>query len=257
MSCSFIHFLTSTYTIADNFSVIHGSHTLKTGFELREVRSARFQGGPPTYTYNSYADLIADKPTSVGLLFGGGKGLRTRNYGFYGQDEWRVSRQLQVNLGIRYEYSPPLRGGFNISGSDPFGPFIQAQQPMFAADRNDWAPRAGLVWVPGKEQRTAIRVGGAISYLMPQAIHFYDMAYINPALPFNTSFSAADVPASYLVYPAVANFTSQVEADPSLLPNSFRLSRSVADYNRRDTYVGMWNFSVQQRVTNVFSVQGS
>ncbi|MCU1234947.1 MAG: TonB-dependent receptor, plug, partial [Candidatus Solibacter sp.] len=254
---SFIHFLSTTYTVADNFSQIHGAHTLKAGFEIRELRSARFQGGPPTYTYNNTADLISAKPLSVGLLFGGGKGLHTRNYGFYGQDEWRVSRHLQVNLGLRYEYAPPLRGGFNINSSDPFGPFTKPGQAMFRADRNDWAPRAGLVWVPGADQRTAIRVGGAISYLMPQAIHFYDMAYINPALPFNTTFSAADVPAQYLGYPVVADFTNQVEANPALLPASFRLSRSVADYNHRDTYVGMWNLSVQHRVTSLLGVQAS
>jgi hypothetical protein len=254
---SYIHFLTTTYTIADNFSMIRGSHTLKAGVELREVRSARIQGGPPTYAYNSYADLIAEKPTSVTLLFGGGKGLHTRNMGYYFQDEWRVSRHVQANIGLRYEYSPPLKGGFNIASSDPFGPFIQAKQPMFAADRNDWAPRAGIVWTPGRDQRTAIRAGGALSYLMPQAIHFYDMAYINPALPFNTSFSAADVPAAFLIYPFTSSFTNQVEADPSLLPKSFRLSRSVADYNRRDTYVGMWNLSIQHRVTPKVSVQGS
>jgi hypothetical protein len=254
---SYIHFLSTTYTLADNFTMINGAHSMKTGFEIREVRSVRDQGGPPTYSYNSYADLIANKPLNINLLFGGSKGLRTRNYGFYLQDEWRASRTLQLNLGVRYEYTPPFRGGFNIATSDPYGPFIAAQQPMFRADRNNWAPRTGLIWAPGREQRTVIRTGAAISYLMPQAIHFYDMAFISPALPFNTSFAAADVPAQYLLYPQIAPFALKVQADPSLLPASFRLSRSVADYNRRDTYVGMWNLSVQQKLTAGMALQAS
>jgi hypothetical protein len=254
---NYIHFLPTTYTIADNFTLIRGAHSVKMGFELREVRSVRDQGGPPSYSYNSIADLIADKPNSVGLSFGGSKGLRTLNTGFYVQDDWHLSKSLQINMGVRYEYSPPLRGGFNVQGSDPFGPFIQSQQPMFAADHNDFAPRLGLVWTPGGAQRTVVRAGGGISYVMPQAIFYYDMAYINPALPGVASLTAADVPAQYLAFPAVITFQNQVQANPSLLPTSFRLSRSVADYNRRDTYVGMWNLAIQRSVTSTLAVQAA
>jgi hypothetical protein len=254
---SSIHFISTTYTLADNFTSIHGAHSLKSGFEIREVRSVRDQGGIPTYTYNSYADAIANKPLTVGLLFGGGKGLRTRNMGFYFQDDWRAKRNFQVSLGLRYEYSPPLRGGFNVAGSDPYGSFIQAQEPMFRADRNDWAPRIGLVWTPGFAPGLVLRAGGALSYLMPQAIHYYDMAYIDPALPFVATVNATDVPAQYLVYPYIAPFQEQVQHNPGLLPSTFRLSRSVADFNRRDTYIGMWNFSLQQRITQGTAVQAS
>ncbi|HJZ98576.1 MAG TPA: TonB-dependent receptor [Candidatus Solibacter sp.] len=254
---NYIHFLPTTYTIADNFTLIRGSHSVKIGLELREVRSVRDQGGPPSYSYNSITDLIADKPNTVGLSFGGSKGLRTLNTGFYVQDDWRVSKSLQINMGVRYEYSPPLKGGFNVQGSDPFGPFLKAQQPMFASDRNDFAPRLGIVWTPGGKQRTVVRAGGGISYVMPQAIFYYDMAYINPALPGVASLTAADVPAQYLLFPNVTGFQSQVQANPSLLPPTFRLSRSVADHNRRDTYVGMWNLAIQQQLTSTLAVQAA
>jgi outer membrane receptor protein involved in Fe transport len=79
----------------------------------------------PTYSYNNIDDLIADRANRVRVLFGGGKGLRNRNYGFYLQDDRRVSRNLQLNAGIRYEYYPPFRGGFNTATSDPFGPFFR------------------------------------------------------------------------------------------------------------------------------------
>jgi hypothetical protein len=252
-----IYFLSTTYTLADNFTSIHGAHSFKSGFEIREVRSVRDQGGIPTYTYNTYTDAFINKPLTVGLLFGGGKGLRTRNMGFYAQDDWRARRNLQLSFGVRYEYSPPLRGGFNIVGSDPYGPFIKAQEPMFRADRNDWAPRIGLVWTPSFAPGLVVRSGAALSYLMPQAIHAYDMAYIDPALPFVATVNSTDVPAQYLVYPNVSPFQIQVQQNPRLLPSSFRLSRSVADYNRRDTYIAMWNFSLQQQVVKNTAVQAS
>jgi Outer membrane receptor proteins, mostly Fe transport len=253
---NYIHFIPTTYTLADNFTKIRGAHSMKMGFEIREVRSVRVQGGPPSYSYNTLADLIADHPASVGLSFGSSKGLRTVNTGYYLQDEWRAAPGLQLNLGLRYEYSPPLRGGFNVAGSNPFGPFIGAQQPMFAADLNDFGPRAGVVWTPGGSQ-TVIRAGGAISYVMPQAIHYYDMAYINPALPGVASLGSGDVPPQYLVFPAILPFQTQVQENPSLLPATFRLSRSVADYNRRDTYVGMWNFAIQRQVGSSLAVQAA
>lgn len=254
---SYIHFISTTYTIADNFMSVRGAHSMKTGFEIREVRSVRVQGGLPTYSYNTFPNLIADRPLSVSLLFGGGKGLRTRNLGFYFQDEWRLSRNIQVNAGIRYEYTPPFRGGFNIATSDPFGPFIQAQEPMFRADRNNFAPRVGIVFALDDSQRTVVRVGGAVSYTAPQAIFYYDMAFVNPRLPFTASFAIQDAPPEFVPYPRMAEFTDRVIADPSLLPKNFRLSRNVADYNRRDTYVNMWNLALQRAVTRGFAVQAA
>jgi hypothetical protein len=90
---------------------------------------------------------------------------------------------------------------------------------------------------------------------MAQAIFSYDMAFINPALPGVASLTAADVQAQYLVFPNILAFQTQVQQNPSLLPPNFRLSRSVADYNRRDTYVGMWNLTIQRQLSSTLAVQ--
>ena len=254
---NYIHFVPTTYTLADNFTFIRGRHSMKTGFEIRNVRSVRDQGGPPAYTYNNVNDMVNEKPNTVGPSFGGSKGQRTTNTGYFFQDDWRGGNHLQVNMGVRYEYSPPFRGGFNIASSDPFGPFIKAQEPMFAPDLNDFAPRLGLVFTPGSSQRTVIRAGGGISYVMPQAIHYYDMAYISPLLAGVSSFSAVDVPPQYLIFPNIGPFGIAIRNNPSLLPASIKLSRSVADFNRRDTYVGMWNLAIQRQVTSTLSLQAA
>jgi hypothetical protein len=254
---SFIHFVPTTYTLADNFTKVIGAHSIKMGLDIRDVRSVRVQGGKPTYTYNTFNDLINQNPASVQLLFGGSKGLKTFNSGYYFQDDWRVTNNFQVNLGLRYEYSPPMRGGFNVNSSNPYGPFNAPGQPMFGADRNDFGPHVGLVWSPGGSQRTVIRSGGAINYIMPQAVYYYDMAYVDPALSFVSTFSAADVPKQYLSYPAALSFQNQLQANPALLPSNFKLSRSIADFNRRDTYVGSWNFTVQQQLSPFLAFQAA
>lgn len=250
---NFIHFVPTTYSLSDNFTMVRGRHTIKMGLDLREVRSVRYQGGPPSYSYTTTADIINQNPATVGLSFTTSKGLRTVNTGYYAQDEWRLSPRLQLNAGLRYEYSPPLRGGFNVNSSNPFGPYNGPQQPMFAADRNDFGPRLGMVW--SLADRTVLRAGAAVSYLMPQAIFYYDMAYISPALSGVSSFAAADVPASFLVYPSAIGFQTLIQNNPSLLPASIKLSRSVADFNRRDTYVGNWNLTAQRRITRDLALQ--
>lgn len=255
---SFIDFTTTTYTLADNLSAVRGNHTLKAGFEIRALRSARGQGGQPTHVYNTVADLIADRPNRVMLLFGGGKGLQTTNYSFYVQDDWRVAPRIQVNAGLRYEYSPPLRGAFNIATSNPYGPFLPtAQDPMFAADHNDFAPRLGVIFDPTGTQKLVIRAGGAITYLPQQPIFFYDMAFIDPRLPFVATVSPADIPFAPTNYPFPQSLINTISANPSLLPPNFVLSRSVADYNNRDTYAGQWNLALQSAITPNLSVQAA
>jgi outer membrane receptor protein involved in Fe transport len=158
-------------------------------FDTNLPRPFRTQFGSPwdhglVEPYNSLTDLINDNPNRIQLLFGGGKSLRTRYTAFYFQDDWRLARNFQINLGIRYEYSPPLVGGYNINSSNPFGPFIGSNtQPMFKADRNDWGPHVAMIWNPGGDQ-TVVRAGGSFGYIMPQAIFYYDMAFIDPSLPF-------------------------------------------------------------------------
>src|SRR4051812_47102229 len=96
-----------------------------------------------------------------------------------------------------------MRGDFNAVGSDPSDRFIKAQQPMFAGDCNAFGPGLGIVWALDGSTRTVIRTGGAICYIMPQPIHYYDMAYINPALPGVASITSAAVPAAFLAYPNI------------------------------------------------------
>jgi hypothetical protein len=70
-----------------------------------------------------------------------------------------------------------------------------------------------------------------------------------------SSFSAVDVPAQYLVFPNIGPFGIAIRNNPALLPSSIKLSRSVADYNRSDTYVGMWNLAIQRQLTSSLSLQ--
>lgn len=253
-----IWFLSDNYTVADNFTMIRGRHSLKAGFEIRDNRNARVQDTGTTHFMANLNDLIADIPQNVRVPFGnpGGR-LRSTNYGFFIQDDIRINRSLQLNLGLRYEYFTPLKGAFNISTTDPFGPFGSNKEPMFYPDRNNWGPRVGLVLSPFGDQKTVIRLGGGIGFTPPQGYYYFDGSFISPNIPFNASFTPADVPPGVsLAFPfPYRTFRQTVINNPSLLPRGLVLGRTIADPDRADEYSGQWNLSVQHQLNQKTSLQ--
>jgi hypothetical protein len=109
-----------------------------------------------------------------------GLNLATLWQGFF-QGDWKVARNLTLNLGLRYEYySPWVNNRGKISRFDPAFPggrliyprenfyfvpgpgFIATDRPLaspglFAPDRNDFGPRFGFAWRPRGSNRSAIR----------------------------------------------------------------------------------------------------
>ena len=95
-------------------------------------------------------------------------------------------------------------------------------------------------------------------YGPPQPLFYYDMAFIDPNVPFLSSFTPTDVPAGLsIAFPFPQSFVTAVAADPSLLPVGLNLARNIADYDRADEYSVQWNGSVQYALTPRTSVQAA
>jgi len=258
----FLRFDSASYTAADNFTVVHGSHSLKAGFEIRNLRTNRFDFLNPSTTYLTVAHLISDTPDSVGLTIGGQRKLHNTDYGFFVQDNWRLSRRLQVNAGLRYEYFSPFAGGWNVKNStDYFNPTYIAKKgdPMYQPDRTDFSPRLGIVFDVFGDQKLILRAGAALTFNPLQAGYVYDLNFTSdPRLPVSPSFLPGDVPpGTNLSFPFNPSFITQYISNPSLLPKDIILSESLADPNRRDERSGTWNFSVQRALTSNLAIQAS
>lgn len=65
--------------------------------------------------------------------------IRGTRYNWYIQDTWKVMPGFTLNAGLRYE--------------------LEKNNPFVPDDNNNFAPRLGFAWSPGKSQRTAIRGG--------------------------------------------------------------------------------------------------
>jgi TonB dependent receptor len=162
----------------------------------------------------------------------GYRGFRQSFFGLYGQDDFKVSQRLTLNLGLRWEASTdpkdvngrmsnllnlrdPITGApVAYCGSNPTpgcGPTI-LKGSYFGVTKKDFQPRIGLAWQLSESGTTVLRAGFGIyhDHVLP-----YSYAnFVSRQPPFYNSFSSGNVvpqfPNGYL------NLT--VGAVPSLTP---------------------------------------
>ncbi len=164
---------------ADAFTTVRGNHTLNFGGELQRV-DADFNLG---VFQQGRVELIEDFPDfdrngdgrvdDNDLLFAVTlrSGVPTRpllipnadnNYfAAFAQDDWRVSPQLTLNLGLRYELDTNVK---NISGVGDLNPLILPfLQGTRSSDKNNFAPRVGFNFST-RDGRTSLHGGYGIYY---------------------------------------------------------------------------------------------
>lgn len=259
-----LRFSSQSYTVADNLTSVRGNHTLQTGFEIRFLRTRRTMIYRPSTTYLTLDSLIRDEPNSVSLSLAGQRKLPNTDFGFFIQDNWRVSKRLQINAGLRYEYFTPFTGGWNVQAADylNLNPVYTASKsaPLYKPDRTNFSPRLGLVFDVTGDQKLVLRAGGALVYNPLQPVYIYDRINFmpDPRVPSDPSFLTTDVPAgTNLSFPFNPSFITQYVSNPSLLPPDLILGRSFVDPNRKDERAGTWNLSLQRALTSSLAVQVS
>jgi hypothetical protein len=190
----------NSFSISDNVSWLTGSHSIKAGglytrnmardgfgFGVNFRGQYRFRG---TNTGNAFTDFLLGMPTDVrdqvtnrGALEG-----YSQDVAFFLQDDWKVSRNLTVFLGLRYEVVGmwnedsgllanfrPVDGGYHVVPSqavaDLLPPGLRAlgrtriasdvglPDTLVKADKNNWSPRVGFAWRLGEDNKTVLRDG--------------------------------------------------------------------------------------------------
>jgi hypothetical protein len=160
----------NTYQVADNLTWIRGNHSFKFGFDGRDNTSLiNFIGNlRGKYQYGSLEryllDLVPDVTATRSV--GGSIPYSGNNYALYafGNDDWRVTRNFSLSLGLRYEFTSVPRSmkefEMNSLADVPGVLTFFAPQPQM----KNFAPRIGFAYSPGKSATTSIRGGFGIAY---------------------------------------------------------------------------------------------
>jgi hypothetical protein len=237
----------NTFSYIDNLTMVRGRHTLKTGIDIRRIQLNNSGNTITTSSINfsSADDFINNKADSATLLVGEGVvGSRRTFYQGYFQDEFKMTPNLTLNLGLRYEYYTVVHEILNRSAVVDIvgcGGFCPRGTPYYSPNYGDVGPRLGIAWAPAALRgKTVIRTGYGIYYGGNQNDDFSDPA--ESAVP-RFSLSSSDFPA--LSYPLVA----------FLDPKNQLFSPKAIDRHRKDLSYQNWDFMIQQELPGNFIAQ--
>lgn len=180
---------------------------------------------------------------------------RYPEYEFYGQDTWKVNRNLTVDIGLRWEIRlTPYSSGNNIlvpsqpivAGGTPSSTVNWAPGSLFKNQLGNLGPSLGFAWDPFGTGKTSIRANYRIAY--DRINDFVIASTILPNLPgaaypaVNTSFGQnggrlANLPA--LTVPGSIN------TQPAPFGSG---SNTVIDPNLKTPTTHQWSFNIQREL---------
>jgi len=172
-----VHFGATSFTglegegnlfVIDNFSIIRGRHQFKFGGVVArqqmymDVEAAHI--GSWSFTQDKAFDI--NDPSSYPSSFSGNIGSGVANPAVwnpsaYAQDTWQMHNDVTLNLGVRYDLDltptsvNPYIDPYNqrivqrLGGTPPLRKSV--------ADKNNFSPRIGVVWVPTEDRKTTLR----------------------------------------------------------------------------------------------------
>lgn len=285
-----------TYQYRGSLSWNRGKHDLKFGAQLSHQAHAFLNGNASQGTFNfdgrytqnplsagntgnAFGDFLLGYPNSVQRAFPIQIfGVNGNFWGFYGQDNYRISRSLTLNLGLRWEFNSffnGIRGQVNAfdfdtgkviiptKGGQPdldVQPGVRQILPVFKdlietseekglpwslrnPSRRDVAPRIGFAWRPGGTDKWVIRSAYGIFYVYPDSNIVLGEVRTPPFLILQVIDN--DVPTATTLAPrrTLTNyFLGQPLVDRNATPN---ISTGGTEY--RTTYSQTWNFLVQRQ----------
>jgi len=204
----------SKYQFKDDLSINHGSHTFKTGFDyLWEPKLGGFFKFNPTLELDFVAlpSVILGNPATYPLGFStrGAVGGMTiaigdpyfnlpggaKMFGVYFQDDWKATRKLSLNLGLRWDKDFNLIGSKAQGQSRTYLALKAINNPAAASlpkdDSLDFSPRVGFAWDLTGKGKQVMRGGYGLYYGQTFLnIPLFMIQQINPTI-FATVFSIA------------------------------------------------------------------
>ena len=280
----------------DHISYTAGKHALKFGadFHYNHVTNAAYgnargsvtflggvvsPGPPPAgvpVASSPLEDFFAGLPFKTSVEVGNPTlHLHNSAFGLFFQDDWRITRSLTINYGLRYEYSSVPAEDHNLLGNfDPNVGLVQVGHQissLWNPDHKNFAPRAGFAWDVGGNGRTVLRGGAGLTYetVNWQSFVAFNNAFGPGSVPTGAPIDAAGTTSGGTITTGnatIKNFLNPVPWDSASTPlygggtiNCFNSPCPVmtVDRNLTTPYVYSWSLSLQRALTNNLSLEAA
>ncbi len=171
-----------TNNFSDAVTYSRGKHSLRLGavFSDGGVDYYRAGYGRGRVDFNTLSDFLTSSETdptannvhSWRLLYGNpGRNISLKSFGLYVQDDYRITRRVALNLGLRYDVTYPIKDAKNqLANYVPSVGFVQVGQGISAPYQTNYrnvSPRIGAAWDIFGNGKTVLRSGFGMIYVQP------------------------------------------------------------------------------------------
>ena len=206
--------VSNSYQVSNTLTWNRARHAMKFGADLRynDVDNQAAFNSKGNFTFNNLQTYMNNTAATALQALQTASWVATQwQQSFFVQDDFRVTPDLTLNLGVRYEIADVPLGLFGAT--DPESLNAMVPRPV-KKDTDNWAPRLGFAWSPRTENwlfgngETVVRGGFGMAY----DVIFYNLLTVNGSnYPRVVTLNETDV---VDVYPARLQGSAQPEFNP-------------------------------------------
>jgi hypothetical protein len=274
------------FQFSDILNYIHGRHNVKFGGELKlsqlfSLTSGNSHGAlisTGVITGNALADFALGRANMfVSNQLGGD--YRQKYGALFVQDDFKITRNLVMNIGLRYQIATPFKAlptvplvdGGLIAPASTFRVGVKStifptaptgllypgdpgvSDTIVHVDKNDWSPRAGIAWDVFGNGMTSIRAAYGLFYATPNGDASVPTAY---SAPFFINFNVPDTPSFVQPIPQALTTAFPIPTGKKMDFRPYQpLTIQGLDPNMVNPTVQQFNFTIQQQLPGRVSVQ--